>query len=171
MDLCILILLRVSLAVEVENPTTGALTCTRFSYHTHPDHVCLGQSIFPLCSHHICPDVLCCGFPGLLLQVPLQGTNRKERTGPLLFPVRPACHWGREGTPSTLRMEPSRVQSAGCSWGTKKMGSPSVLNMEREPRDQSVLPGVVPVLGTALGQRASQGSVVGPAIVTQIPPQ
>ena len=43
--------------------------------------------------------------------------------------------------------------------------------MEREPRDQSVLTGVVPVLGTALGQRASQGRVAGSATVTQIPPQ
>ena len=51
------------------------------------------------------------------------------------------------------------------------MGSPPVLHMEREPRDQSVLPGVVPVLGTALGQRASQGRVAGSATVTQIPPQ
>lgn len=103
--------------------------------------------------------------------MPPQGTKRKESTGLLLFPVRPACHWGRESTPSTLRTEPSRVQSAGCSWGTKRMGSPPVLHMEREPRDQSVLPGVFPVLGTALGQRASQGSVAGSATVTQIPPQ
>lgn len=77
---------------------------------------------------------------------------------------------GKGKHPQYLRMEPSRVRSAGCSWGTKRMGSP-VLNMEREPRDQLVLPGVVPVLGTALEQRASQGSIAGSAIVTQIPPQ
>lgn len=67
MNLCILILLRVSLAVETEDPTIGALTSTRFSYHTHPDYICLRQPIFPLCCHPVCPDALCCGFPGLLL--------------------------------------------------------------------------------------------------------
>ena len=169
----ILILLGVRSAAGTENPTIEALTSTRRSKsHTQLDGVCSGESVFLSSLLLLClSSSLCHGFLGCCSKLVTLGDQLVGKCSAPAFPSEGCLSRGEGKAPQHPQDGAQQGSVSRLLLDTHGVGNPPVLNMEREPRDQSVVPGVVPARGTALGQRVSQGSAAGPAVVTQIPPQ